>query len=249
MPREGELDGDVVFITGASSGIGAAAARSLASAGADVVVSARREERLESLAMDIESEYSVSCVAQQCNVRDEDSVRSAVEATLDRFGQLDVVVSNAGIIRGEGVESFESEDFRAIMETNVNGTFYLTKAVMPHLRSTAGALIYIGSFDAKYPRTFNPVYTASKWWLRGYAHSIAGDVGQDDVVVSLINPSKVRTEIGGTYGKQFKNQYDHGDILEPSHIAEAIQFAATREGSAISEMDVFAPDKYDREQF
>jgi NADP-dependent 3-hydroxy acid dehydrogenase YdfG len=249
MTRESELNGDVVFITGASSGIGTAAARALASAGADVVVSARREERLESLAVDIESEYGVSCVAQQCNVREEDSVRSAIKATLDRFGKLDIVVSNAGIIRGEGVESFESEDFRAIMETNVNGTFYLTKAVMPYLRSTAGAIIYIGSFDAKYPRTFNPVYAASKWWLRGYAHSIAGDVGQDDVVVSLINPSKVRTEIGGAYGEQFKNQYDPGDILEPSHIAEAIQFAATREGCAISEMDVFAPDKYDREQF
>lgn len=249
MPQESELDGDVAFITGASSGIGAAAARSLASAGADVAVCARREERLESLSSEIESEYGVSCLACRCNVRDEASVQSAVEATHDHFGQLDVIVSNAGIIRGEGVESFKTEDFHAIMETNVYGTFYLTKAVMPHLRSTDGALIYIGSFDAKYPRSFNPVYAASKWWLRGYVHSIAGDVGQDGVVVSLINPSKVRTEIGGAYGEQFKDRFAPGDVLEPTHIAEAIRFAATREGSAINEMDVFTPDKYDREQF
>lgn len=243
------MDDHVALVTGASSGIGEATAQAFAAEGMSVAVAARREKRLHQLTDQIEEEHDVDTLAVPVDVRDERAIHECVETVVDTLGQLDILVSNAGVIRGSGVESFETDDYRTVMETNVDGTFFLTKAAMPHLRNRSGCVVYVGSFDSKYPRSFNPVYAASKWWLRGYAHSVAANVGNDDVAVSLINPSKVRTEIGSAYGEPFEEKYEPGEVLNPEHIAEAIAFAATREGSSISEMDVFALDKYSREKF
>ncbi|ELZ46998.1 oxidoreductase (short-chain dehydrogenase family) protein [Halorubrum coriense DSM 10284] len=93
------------------------------------------------------------------------------------------------------------EEYAAMRETNVDGAFFLTRAALPHLTESEGSLVAVGGFAGEYPRSFNPVYAATKWWVRGFAHSVAAQVGDDGVAVSVINPSEVRTEFGSEDGE------------------------------------------------
>ncbi|WP_066415586.1 SDR family oxidoreductase [Halorubrum aethiopicum] len=242
--EEATLENATALITGASSGIGEATAGALAARGADVALLARRRERLEAIAETVESEYDVEAVVVDGDVREPETSTAAVETAVDRLGGLDVVVANAGLGRGGDVETMTDEEYFAMQETNVDGTFFLTREALPHLRESAGTLVVVGSFAGKFPRPFNPVYAASKWWVRGFARSVAAQVGDDDVAVSVINPSEVRTEFGSEEGEPFEERFEPGSVTEPEEVAEAIAFAATRPGSTAQEIDLFRRDKF-----
>jgi NADP-dependent 3-hydroxy acid dehydrogenase YdfG len=246
VPRmpDGPLDGKTALVTGASSGIGEATAHALARDGARVALAARREEALNDVAETIETEYGAETLVVPTNVRDEASVETMTETTVSEFGGLDVLVNNAGLARGESVEEMTTEQYETMMETNVDGVFYATREAIPHLKETAGNLTFVGSFAGQYPRPFNPVYAASKWWIRGFAHSVEARVGEDDVAVTVVNPSEVRTEFGSAYGDSFAARFEEGEVTEPEEVAEAIAFAAKQEGSTVSELDVYRRDKF-----
>jgi hypothetical protein len=116
--------------------------------------------------------------------------------------------------------------------------------VLPHLKASDGNLVFVGSFAGQYPRPFNPVYAATKWWVRGFAHSVEADVGEDGVGVSVVNPSEVRTEFGSTYGESFEERFDPGEVTEPDEIADAILFCAKQDRSTVSELDLYRRDKF-----
>ncbi|WP_276281887.1 SDR family oxidoreductase [Halorussus caseinilyticus] len=238
------LDGKVALVTGASSGIGEATAHALARDGARVALAARRQKALNDVAKKIEREWDAETLAVQTNVRDEDSVEGTVESVVSEFGRLDVLVNNAGMACGESVADLGTDEYRRMMETNVDGVFYATRASVPHLRETEGNLVFVGSFAGQYPRPFNPVYAATKWWVRGFAHSMEGNVGADGVAVTVVNPSEVRTEFGGAYGESFAERFAEGEVTEPEEVAEAIAFAAEQEKSTISELDIYRRDKF-----
>lgn len=237
------LDGEAALITGASSGIGEATARALAREGAAVGLVARREKRLEALADDIASAGGESLVLP-ADVREEEAVAAAVDETVEAFGSLDVVVGNAGLARGSDVASMTTEGYRAMMETNVDGSFFLARAALPLLRESEGTLVFVGSFAGQYPRPFNPVYAATKWWLRGFAHSVEAQAGEDGVAVSVVNPTEVRSEFGVEEGKAFEDQFDPGEVTEPEEVADAIVFAAEQDNSTVSELDLYRRDKF-----
>lgn len=243
MPAD--IDGQAALVTGASAGIGAATARALAREGADVALAARSEDRLADLAAEVESEFGVETVVAPTDVRDEDAVAKMVETAADALGGLDVVVNNAGTAHGMTVEHMSTEDYRTTMETNVDGMFFTTREVVPHLRESSGTLVFIGSFAGKFPRPYNPVYAASKWWTRGFAKSVSSQVGTDDVGVTVINPSEVRSEFGEAYGETFEERFDEGEVSEPEEIAEAVVFAAEQSPSMASEIDIFRRDKFE----
>jgi NADP-dependent 3-hydroxy acid dehydrogenase YdfG len=238
------LDGKATLVTGASSGIGEATAHALARDGARVALASRREKALSDVAKKIESEWEAETLVVPTDVRDEGSVDEMVETTVEAFGGLDVLVNNAGLARGESVEEMSTGDYETMMETNVDGVFYATRAAIPHLRETEGNLIFVGSFAGQYPRPFNPVYAASKWWVRGFALSVEGNVGDDGVAVTVVNPSEVRTEFGSAYGESFAERFEEGDVTEPEEVAEAIAFAAEQENSTVSELDIYRRDKF-----
>ncbi|SEP25896.1 NADP-dependent 3-hydroxy acid dehydrogenase YdfG [Halogranum amylolyticum] len=240
----GELDGKVALVTGASSGIGEATIHALGGEGADVVLVARREERLAELADDVERAHDIETLVVPTDVRDELAVDAAVERTLGAFGRLDVVVNNAGLARGSNVADMTTEEYRTMTDTNVDGVFFVTRAVLPHLVETEGNLVFVGSFAGQYPRPFNPVYAATKWWVRGFAHSVEADVGTEGVGISVVNPSEVRTEFGSTYGESFEERFDPGEVTEPDEIADAIRFCATQDRSTVSELDLYRRDKF-----
>ncbi|OTE99855.1 SDR family oxidoreductase [Halorubrum sp. SD683] len=238
------LDDAAAVITGASSGIGEATAHALAERGANVVLVARRREALESVADDVRSEHGVEAVVADGDVRDPATSQAAVEAAVDEFGDLDVAVVNAGVARGSDVATMTDEEYSVMQETNVDGAFFLTRAALPHLTESEGSLIAVGSFAGEYPRSFNPVYAATKWWVRGFAHSVAAQVGDEGVAVSVVNPSEVRTEFGSEDGEPFEERFEPGSVTEPEEVAEAISFAASRPGSTAQEIDLFRRDKF-----
>ncbi|WP_246987002.1 SDR family oxidoreductase [Halorientalis marina] len=243
MPRS--IDGQTAIVTGASAGIGRATVHALAREGARVVLAARREERLDEIAETVAAEYDAETHVVPTNVRDEDAVATLVEATVSEFDGLDLVVNNAGLARGADVEHMTTEEYRTMMEVNVDGMFFVTREAIPHLRESEGNLVFIGSFAGKFPRPFNPVYAASKWWTRGFAKSVSAQVGTEDVGVTVVNPSEVRTEFGGVYGETFAERFDEGEVTEPEEIAEAVVFAAEQGPSMASEIDMFRRDKFE----
>lgn len=239
-----QLTDRTAIITGASSGIGKATAQRLAEAGANVVLAARREERLESIADDIESE-GVSTVAVPTDVTSEDAVAALVDTTIEEFGGLDILVNNAGLARGSSVFEMTTEEYRQMMAVNTDGLFFATREALPHLVESEGNLVYIGSFAGQYPRPFNPVYAATKWWTRGFAKSVMAEAGPEGVAVSIINPSEVRTEFGSQDGTAFEERFEQGEVTEPEEIADAVVFAVEQDRSMVSEMDLYRRDKFD----
>jgi len=223
-----DLEGRVSLITGASSGIGRASAVKLAGAGSDVVLAARSEGKLQDTAATIENEYRVSALVQPTDVTDDAQVATMVEQAVDEFGRLDVVLSNAGVGAGwqADVDMISNDDYHLLIDTNVNGTVYTVREVAPHLRETGGNLIFMGSFSGRHPRPFAPIYAGTKWFIRGFAASVEGSLGEDGVAVSLINPGNVRTEFGSSTGETNRERFDKGEALEPDQVADAVLFAA-----------------------
>ncbi|MFB6153266.1 MAG: SDR family oxidoreductase [Halodesulfurarchaeum sp.] len=237
------LSGRTAVVTGASSGIGRESSRALAEAGADVVLAARREERLNEVADQIESSGGDATVVPT-DVTDEDQVDALIDSTIETYGSLDVLFLNAGLARGSAVEDLTTKEYRQMMAVNTDGVFFTTRAALPSLLDAEGNLIVTGSFAGQYPRPFNPVYAATKWWVRGFAKSVMAEVGEEGVGVTIINPSEVRTEFGSEDGSPFKEAFEPGEVTEPEEIAEAVVFAATRDHSTVSELDLYRRDKF-----
>jgi NADP-dependent 3-hydroxy acid dehydrogenase YdfG len=243
MNEDRPLAGDVAVVTGASSGIGAATARHLAEAGANVVLAARSEGELDALADDVEGEYDVRARAVPTDVTERGQVDALVEATVEAFGGLDVLVNNAGLGLGGDVETMTDEQYHTMTDVNVDGMFYATRAALPHVRESRGTLVFVGSLAGQYPRPGNPVYAATKWWVRGFALSVQARVGTEDVGVSVINPSEVRTAFGSEEGTSQAERFDPGSVTEPSAVADAVVFAASQDGDTVSELDLYRRDK------
>jgi len=240
------LEGQTALVTGASSGIGRATANVLAREGASVAVAARREDRLEEIASQIGSDHGVETLVLPTDVSEEDQVERTVETAVEEFGGLDVVVSNAGVSHLQPVAEMETEKFDSMQQVNVYGTFFTARAAIPHLRESRGNLVVVGSFSGQHPNSAHPVYSATKWWTRGFTKGLAGQIGSDDVAVTLVNPSEVRTELGGSGDRRpTKDRYDPGEITEPEDVAETVAFAAKQESpNSVTELDIYRRDKY-----
>lgn len=240
---------DVALITGGSSGIGAATARRLADAGTDVVLAARDESSLAAVAADCEA-AGVDALAVPTDVTDREAVEALVDATTERFGRLDTVVVNAGIgeARDVPIDELPIEQFERVTATNVHGAYYTARAAVPALRATGGSLVFVGSYKGKHPSTSTPVYAASKWWLRGFALSVAGRVGPDGVGVTLVNPSGVTTGFGAEFRDRTNERaLDDAATLDPSDVAAAVAYAVDQDAPAtVTELDVNRRDIYER---
>lgn len=237
------LDGEVALVTGASAGIGRATARAVARDGAAVAVTARRESRLRSLVDSIEDDFDVPTAAVPADVTDETAVERAIETAVETLGRLDAVVNNAGTLRAGSVEDLSTDAYREMVDVNLDGVFFTTRAAIPHLRETEGTVVFVGSNAGIYPFPPNPVYAATNWGVRGFAHSLAAGAG-DDFTVSVINPSTTRTEIGGRDGTANVDQYAPGAKLEPKEVADAIAFVLRqRHPNAVNELNLFRQDE------
>ena len=242
--RTDPLDGQAAVVTGASSGIGAAIARVLAEDGADVAIAARRTENLESVAEAIRSETDAAVEVVTTDVTDSAAVAALVETAVDRFGGLDIAVCNAGLAVDEPVAELTDEEYGLMRGVNVDGMFYTAREAIPHLKETAGHLVFMGSMSGNHPRPANPVYAATKWWTRGFAISLQASLGTDDVAVSAINPTEVRTEFGSESGTPSKEAFEPGEVTEAIEVADAVAYAVRQESpNSITSLDLYRRDK------
>jgi NAD(P)-dependent dehydrogenase (short-subunit alcohol dehydrogenase family) len=184
----------VWLITGSSAGFGREIAQAALRAGDRVVVTARRPETLA----DLVAEAPDRALAVQLDVTRADQIEAAVGAALERFGQIDVLVNNAGNGSVGAVEEFEMADLRDLMDTMFFGAVELTKAVLPHMRERAtGTIVQISSMGGQVAPPGFGAYCAAKWALEGISTSLADEVGALGVRVMIVEPGSFRTEFGG----------------------------------------------------
>lgn len=183
------------LITGASSGIGAALARAFAAAGAPVVLTARRLDRLEGLAASIEEEHGVRALALAADVTRDGDVAAAVARTVDELGSLGVVVANAGFgVAGE-LRELSLDDYRRQMETNLFGVIRTIQESLPALEESRGQVAIMGSVKGHVSLPGTSPYSMSKHAMKSLAESLRVELAPRGVRVTLISPGFVASEI------------------------------------------------------
>lgn len=228
------LTGKTVFVTGASSGIGAACAGAFAAEGARLVLAARRRERLKELASKLEESRGADALVVPLDVRDREAVDAAVKGLRPPWDEIDVLVNNAGLSRGLApLHEGSVDDWEEMIETNVKGLLYLTRAVVPGMvRRGRGHVINIGSIAGHevYPR--GNVYCATKFAVHAISEGLRMDLVDTPVRVSEVAPGLVRSEFSLVRfrgdAERAAGSYRNFDPLEPEDVAETVLFCATR---------------------
>jgi NADP-dependent 3-hydroxy acid dehydrogenase YdfG len=212
------VDGRVALITGASSGIGAATARALASAGAKVSLLSRRGGDLG----------ITGALAFACDVRDPSSVELAVTETVEALGSLDILVANAGVgAYGEFLD-LAPEHLEEMVDTNVKGLLYTVRAGLPHLlNSSAADLVVVASVAGQRGPEGEAVYAASKFAQVGFMRSLDHELYRRGVRCSILGPGGVHTEFAMGRGRN-PDDPDLADMMRSEDIADAVLHAVTR---------------------
>ncbi len=213
------LTGRVVAVTGASSGIGRAAAVTLAEAGARLVLGARRRERLDELAASLPTEV----LAVEMDVRVPEDGRRLVRAAVERFGRLDSLVANAGIGIYGGILDHTDEALATMLDTNIAGTLWTIRAAVPEMLAAGGGDIVIVASVAGFRGGANQaVYAASKYAAVGLADSIDRELREQGIRVTTIAPAATSTEFAVGNGRTAGSPELDG-YLRPEDVAFAIR--------------------------
>lgn len=188
------FEGKRVFLTGASSGIGAAVAIALAKEGARVALAARRIEKLSEVVKQIEASGG-HAIALTCDVTSRESIDTAVQQAVDAFGGIDIALANAGMGIAGRFERLSTDDFRKQFETNFFGLVDTIYATLPHLKSSRGQIGLVASVSGRLGTPTTAAYSASKFAVVGLAESIDVEFAKHGIGVTLINPGFVESEI------------------------------------------------------
>ena len=231
------LEGTVALVTGASSGIGEATARALAAEGAAVAVAARRRDRLEALAGEIEDAGGRALVLE-ADVTAREAAVDAVERTVAELGRLDTVINNAGVMLLGPIEDAPVEEWERMVALNLNGLFYVAHAALPHLLRAAASeprqvadLVNVSSVAGRVARLGSGVYNATKFGVGAFSESLRQEVTERFVRVSLVEPGAVATELSSHVREEVREQLRRAfdfERLEAGDIADAIAYVVTR---------------------
>jgi NADP-dependent 3-hydroxy acid dehydrogenase YdfG len=249
-----KLTGTVALVTGASSGIGEATARRLAQDGASVVLVARRGDRLEALATEIE-QAGGSALAVQADISDRAQAESAVHQSVERFGRLDILVNNAGLMLLGPVVGADPNEWDRMLAVNAQGLLYTTHAALPYLLKAAedgprqvADIVNISSIAGRVAWNGYGVYNMTKFGVNGFTEALRQEVTQRHVRVGVLEPGGVTTELGshntGTAREGIDAFYATTETLAPGDIADGITYMVTRPRHAsIGELWIMPTDQ------
>jgi clavulanate-9-aldehyde reductase len=236
-----DLSGSVVAITGASSGIGEATALMCARAGAAVALGARRGDRIEQLAAQIEEDGG-RAVAVPTDVSDERQARAFVEQAYERLGRLDALVNNAGVMLLGAVEGADTENWRRMIDVNLFGVLYCTHAALPVMRAQgSGHVVNVSSVAGRVVSAGSAVYNLTKWGVGAFSEGLRQEALHANVRVTIIEPGAVETELMSHNEQAIQDlaakRFEGVTPLTSEDIADAIVYALTRpEHVAINEV-------------
>jgi NAD(P)-dependent dehydrogenase (short-subunit alcohol dehydrogenase family) len=186
----------VALVTGGSSGIGRGTAVRLAGLGARVVVAARQQDALDTVVAEIQAQGS-EALAVPCDVAEAEQCRRAVEATVERFGRLDVVVNSAGVSMRTYFADSDLAAMERVMRINFFGVLYTTHFALPHVRKSRGSLVAISSLTGKRGIPSYSLYGASKFAVQGLYDALRLELRRDSVHVGVVSPGFVDTPLRG----------------------------------------------------
>lgn len=223
-----ELLGKVALVTGAAQGIGRAIALILAQKGADIVVSDINLEKAEETVREIET-IGRRAMAIRADVANTNDVERMVEAILGRFGQIDILVNNAGITRDKLILRMTEEDWDAVLNVNLKGTFNCTKAVVRHMsKQRRGKIVNIASVVGEMGNVGQANYSASKAGVIGFTKTIAREFAQRGINVNAIAPGYIETPMTEVLPEKVKEELRRmipmGRLGRPGDVAEAVLF-------------------------
>jgi len=231
------LDGTVALVTGASSGIGEATARSLAAAGASVAISARRLDRLEKLGGEI-ADGGGTALPIESDVTDPEQAIAAVERTVAELGRLDIVVNNAGQMLLGPIEDAPTEEWERMIDINLRGLIRTTHAALPHLLAAAEGerncadVVNISSVAGRVARSGSGVYNLTKHGVVAFSESFRQEFAGRRLRSCIVEPGAVATEltdhIRDGVREQVRNRFVDMKTLEAEDIADAIVYSVTR---------------------
>ena len=240
----------VVFITGASSGIGRSCARAFAAQGTKLILAARRAERLEELAAGLKTEHGSTIHILKLDVRDANAVEQAMSGLPPKWRAIDVLVNNAGLSRGLAkLHEGKLQDWDEMIDTNLKGLLYVSRAVIPGMVARGrGHVINIGSIAGHEVYPLGNVYNATKFGLKALTKGLRLDLVGTGLRVTSVDPGMTETEFSLVRfrgdGERAGKIYQGFTPLTPDDIADAVVYCATRPAHVdVAEMIVMPTDQ------
>jgi 3-oxoacyl-[acyl-carrier protein] reductase len=222
-----KLEGKVAVITGTSSGIGQACARALAGEGAKLVLTARRQERLEKLKQQIES-AGTKAVVVTGDAREEETAVRTVKAALEAFGRIDILVNNTGMGNYKKLVDTSAAEYDEMVDTNVRTTFLFTRHTVPvMLKQKSGTILMISSMAGVYGFGGEAVYCMTKFAQVGFAQALDRELRESGIKVGAICPGGVKTEFALGKGRT-EQSVKQSNMLDPEDVAGAVLLACTQ---------------------
>ncbi len=232
------VTGRVALVTGASQGIGRACALALAEGGATVALAARNEEKLAQVAQEIAAKGGQAATFRM-DVSNEDEVKSAVKAAIERFGKIDILVNNAGMTRDTLLLRMKRSDWDSVLQTNLSGAFFCTQAVIGSMiKQRWGRIINITSVFGQTGQAGQANYSASKAGLIGFTMAMAREVASRNITANAVAPGYIETAMTESLSAELKSKVNEmiplGRAGTDSEIAHAVRFLASEEAGYIT---------------
>jgi len=232
------VTGRVALVTGASQGIGRACALALAEGGATVALAARNQEKLAQVAQEIAAKGG-QAAAFRMDVSNEDEVKSAVKAAIERFGKIDILVNNAGMTRDTLLLRMKRSDWDSVLQTNLSGAFFCTQAVIGSMiKQRWGRIINITSVFGQTGQAGQANYSASKAGLIGFTMAMAREVASRNITANAVAPGYIETAMTESLSAELKSKVNEmiplGRAGTDSEIAHAVRFLASEEAGYIT---------------